>query len=354
MDAATRACVLCLFTALHAATVRAQAPSDEAEPQGAADAGAGDAASPEWKPEDLAPAEAPPSEAPPLEAPPSEAPPLEITGALQASQAISSYDPRSTTDSWLIAPDDTVRVGLENTLVTADGDLTPLLATPQLALTDLVLLRLSAGYSVAGKVELFTSVTLLPKQPITTDASVFQGAGAGARVGLASAWALTLAAQGGPTIDADGAWADAALTLDARYRADRFVVFDGNLGVGATAVSPSDELVGLTEVLAAGQVIIQEPKKAAITAGIGFAFPFWSHDSQSLPLDPQTRVHIHATGVLSVADDWDVWLRAAVIDRGELTAPGSVLPILDGGFDQQQFTLGVNYRSEGRDPDFGL
>jgi len=50
----------------------------------------------------------------------------------------------------------------------------------------------------------------------------------------------------------------------------------------------------------------------------------------------------------------DVWLRAAVVDRGDLAVPASVLPILDGGFDQQQLTLGVTYRSEERDPDFGL
>jgi hypothetical protein len=63
---------------------------------------------------------------------------------------------------------------------------------------------------------------------------------------------------------------------------------------------------------------------------------------------------VHLTGVLSLADDWDVWVRGAVIDRGEITARGSVLPILDGGFDQQQLTLGIAYRSEKRDPDFAL
>ena len=45
-------------------------------------------------------------------------------------------------------------------------------------------------------------------------------------------------------------------------------------------------------------------------------------------------------------------MRGAVIDRGDLGAPATVLPILDGGFDQKQLTLGVTYRSGQREPRF--
>lgn len=266
----------------------------------------------------------------------------------------SSYDMRSHAEDWMIAPGDTVRVGLETTLVTADADVMPLLGTRQLALTDLALLRASIGYSVAGKVELLAALSLLPKQPIATDASVFQGGELGIRVGLAPFWALTLTAMGGPTIDGDGGWVDGALTLDARYEADRYVLFTGHLGGGATGLIPERELIGLSEVLTGAQVILQAPNKAAVITGIDFAFPIGSSASPPFELDPQTRVDVHVTCVLALADDWDVWLRAAVIDRGELGAPDSLLPILDGGFDQQQLTLGVSYRSRSRDPDFAL
>jgi hypothetical protein len=214
------------------------------------------------------------------------------------------------------------------------------------------LLKLSAGYSIDGDVELMAGVTLLPKQPIATDAPVFEGAAIGARVGLASSWATTLAVRAGPTIDGSSAWLDGAWTLDGRYRADRYVVFEGSAGVGATTVKLGEKWGALTEALIGGDAILQEPRRAALSAGIAFAFPFWSKGHAAAPLEPQSRVDVHLVGVLSLAEEWDVWLRGAVIDRGEIATPSSVLPILDGGFDQQQLTLGVTYRSESREPDF--
>jgi hypothetical protein len=44
------------------------------------------------------------------------------------------------------------------------------------------------------------------------------------------------------------------------------------------------------------------------------------------------------------ADGWDVYASLTIIDRGELERPETTLPILDGGFDQQQLTIGVEYR----------
>lgn len=283
------------------------------------------------------------------------APPQPVTEQILAvaeSHAISGWDPRGDASPWLIAPADSLRLGLENVLVTADGDLTPLLATPELALTDLVLLRLSAGYSIGGDVELLAGLTLVPKQPIATDAPALAGGVLGARVGLVEAWATSLVASAGPTIDGAGAWANGVWTVDARYFANAYIVFDGSAGIGATTVSVASDTVALTELVFGGEAILQEPRKAAITAGIDFAIPFWHGEPESKPLDPQTRVSVHVAGILSLADQWDIALRGAVIDRGELNAPSSVLPILDGGFDQRQITLGVTYRSEERDPDF--
>jgi hypothetical protein len=44
------------------------------------------------------------------------------------------------------------------------------------------------------------------------------------------------------------------------------------------------------------------------------------------------------------ADGWNVYTSYALIDRGELDKPETTLPILDGGFDQQQIVIGVEYR----------
>ena len=53
--------------------------------------------------------------------------------------------------------------------------------------------------------------------------------------------------------------------------------------------------------------------------------------------------------VYSVVKSWDVYVEYAVIDRGDDTAPRTVLPILDGGFDQRQLTFGIA-RHFARDP----
>jgi hypothetical protein len=49
-------------------------------------------------------------------------------------------------------------------------------------------------------------------------------------------------------------------------------------------------------------------------------------------------------------DQWDLYVRLAVVDRGDKGRPETMLPILDGGFDQQHTTFGLVYHWE-LDPD---
>jgi hypothetical protein len=51
-------------------------------------------------------------------------------------------------------------------------------------------------------------------------------------------------------------------------------------------------------------------------------------------------------GVLRVGDNrsWDLYAIYSWIDRGEADRPSTMLPIIDGGFDQQQVVLGVQHR----------
>ena len=45
--------------------------------------------------------------------------------------------------------------------------------------------------------------------------------------------------------------------------------------------------------------------------------------------------------MVSIVKNWDVFVEYAVVDRGELSDAATRLPILDGGFDQQQAIFGV-------------
>jgi hypothetical protein len=68
--------------------------------------------------------------------------------------------------------------------------------------------------------------------------------------------------------------------------------------------------------------------------------------------DPQTRLNFHVGMVYALIDNWDLYLEIAVIDRGDLIDVRTTLPILDGGFDQQQVIFGVvrrfGVKQEGR------
>jgi hypothetical protein len=47
---------------------------------------------------------------------------------------------------------------------------------------------------------------------------------------------------------------------------------------------------------------------------------------------------------------WELFAILTVVDRGELDDPSTQLPILDGGFDQTQLSLGVQHRFQPPDP----
>ena len=278
-------------------------------------------------------------------------PPLAASEQILSATRLVALDHRALARHALIAPEDSLRLALQTSLVTADGDLTELLGVRELELTDLVLLTLSGAYSVDGKVELLVAGRLAPKQPLGAGAPLFQRAALGARVGLCPNVAATLELAAGPTLGRGPGFAEASLGLVGRYPAARSLVFDGSVGLGGLALSRGERWAGLAEVLAGFDAILQSRGKAGLAIGVAFAFPFVTRQAME-PLRPQTRVNVHATGVVALAERWDLWLQIAVLDRGELSAPNTVLPVLDSGFDQRQLSLGVAYRSAGRTPDF--
>jgi hypothetical protein len=62
-------------------------------------------------------------------------------------------------------------------------------------------------------------------------------------------------------------------------------------------------------------------------------------------IDPSVRLDVQVGGVVRVGnhDDWHLFAYYSWIDRGERGHPETLLPVLDGGFDQQQIVLGVSH-----------
>ncbi|MEZ4462446.1 MAG: hypothetical protein R3E66_22530 [bacterium] len=260
---------------------------------------------------------------------------------------MDSGDYRSKTQDWLIAPGGSGSVGGGFTFMTADGDLGGVLGTRRLKFTDVVLLGLQSRYSLGGIAEVSLATSLLPKQPSTTDELAWQSASLGFRIGLTDHLLTALSFAGGPTLDQSGGWTSAQLGLGWRYAVNPYMVFDGGVHGRGTALFIEDEAPWFGEVATNVQLVLPNPGIAAFWCGVEFTFPVASNATTSLPIDPQTRANVMVGGVLSFVDDWDIYATYAFIDRGDLVDPATTLPILDGGFDQQQLTVGVAYRFEG-------
>lgn len=264
------------------------------------------------------------------------------TTAVEMSMGDGDY--RAKTEDWMIAPGGHGSVGGGFSFMTADGDLGQLVDGPRFKFTDVVFLGLQTRYSLGGIAELSLATTLLPKQPSYTDELVWQSAALGVRVGLTEKILASMHFSGGPTLGDSGGWAGAQLGLGWRYKLDDFMILDGGFHGKGTALFINEEAPWFAEVMANAQIVLPAPGIAAAWVGIEFAFPVASNDTSNFPMDPQTRVNVLLGGVLSFVENWDVYTTVAVIDRGDLVNVETNLPILDGGFDQVQFTLGITHR----------
>jgi hypothetical protein len=87
-------------------------------------------------------------------------------------------------------------------------------------------------------------------------------------------------------------------------------------------------------------VDLRAPNGAAgIWLGASYHAPFVRSDAPGV--DPRVRLGFDIGGVYSVAASWDFYVDLAIIDRGDASNPVTTLPVLDGGFDQQQIIFGV-------------
>ncbi len=254
---------------------------------------------------------------------------------------------RSKASDWMIMPGGTTTFGGTLTFLTADQGL----SDQPLRFTDVVLLSLQVRRSFLDRFELFASSTLLPKQPSYSDELIWQGAEVGGRIGAGKRYAGLLSLAGGPLLGHSlpgqgGYWGAGILRMEARKSLHETLVVEGGLG-GATTVlfeDARDRASWLTELTASGQLVFRDPRNMfAGWFGTEFRFPV-AHDSEQPAYDPQTRVNVHLGTVLAYIDDWDIFARFSIIDRGDATDPATTLPILEGGFDQKEIVIGVTRR----------
>ena len=281
-------------------------------------------------------------------------PEIEVNEPVQQAYAVSRHwriDPGAKFTDGIVLEGGRLELGGETTLVTSDAAFWD----APLDLTDLALLGLHGRGSLTGWLELFARTQLLTKQPAMLDESVFQGASLGARMALADRYALTTSVEGGPLLANPGWYGRAGLDLSTKQRIDDVVRFELRAGYRYTGLQfdPSPERdFQLHELMLGAQAILGRRDGGGLV-GLEYRLPVTSGPDAAVAdpvtpqrLDPGVQLDVHIGGLVSVGDarNWDLYAIYTFIDRGEAADPSTMLPIIDGGFDQQQLTVGVQHR----------
>ena len=228
-------------------------------------------------------------------------------------------------------------------------------ATEPLRLTDLGLFDLSGRWSLFSKLEVSGAVTLVPKQPSYTDEKPWQSVSFGLRSPLGRKVAVSMTGAGGHLLNHTGMWTREALMIEWRKPIAQVLDFGVTGGVDAFTLSDKGKPGGMFgEVVLATSALFREPSGHwGGWVGVAYALPVLSRGADpttGMDLDPQPRLDLRLGNVLSITKEWDLFAEIAIVDRGDLSNPQTRLPILDGGFDQQQVMIGVTRHLEGPKP----
>jgi hypothetical protein len=262
--------------------------------------------------------------------------------------AVRAYtpSPSSRNDAQIIVPAGAIELGGEMAFVTSDPFLT---ATP-LNLTDLALFRVHSRIGAAEWLELELTNSLLAKQPAELSESIWQSTSVGARVPFEKNFAAGLSGAVGRLLHGDGYYWRAEPELVFKTKADRYLRFELDIDSRFTDIEyrPStSKNFWVWDAGGGGEMDHQ----AALWTRIDYHIPVASNPGRGRPdptrgfLDPQVRVDLEIGVVLNFAESgWDVYAAYTIVDSGELARPETTLPILDGGFDQRQLSIGVEHR----------
>jgi hypothetical protein len=241
--------------------------------------------------------------------------------------------------------------------ITADASL----GAAPVKFSDVALFDLGFNAAVGKKLAINASIVALPKQPSFTDELVWQGASIGLRGQIAKRYALGVQGSGGPLLGVDGLWTNTSVFVQHKRRLSEVTAFDLSGGVDGSLLSPSRGKGGmLAEVSGHASVLVNVPNGVwGGWVGVGYAVPVYSHgntiDSMamsadpnagaaSMKLDPQPRLDFTIGSGVRIGDNWDMFAAFTIVDRGDISRAQTLLPMLDGGFDQKQFILGLSRR----------
>jgi hypothetical protein len=252
-------------------------------------------------------------------------------------RTIGSYDHRSYASDWLVAPPGW-NVGGEMVFITADSAL----SGEPINMTDMALLRLRTRWTATKRIELSGTVDLLAKQLDTTDETIPQGGSLAAKIATSRTVAIGTSVSGGPILGGGGWWGSAGTGAMHRSHIERFIAFQVGGGALATAVEQDQmQRRWQADAIMSSELVFHTPRgEWAMWGGVEMAFPVVHEES----IKPHSRLDLTIGTVYAAVRDWDLYAELTWKDRGNTMMPETVLPIVDGGFDQRQIIVGITRR----------
>ena len=243
-----------------------------------------------------------------------------------------------------------LEVGSQMVFVTSRAAMT---GVPELFFTDVGLWRTNVGYVALPRLKVSAGVEFLAKQPATIDEDFFQNAGLTIQFNTSARTALTLGFDFGSMLGDTGMHGSVGLGLEGRKRMNEFMSWEGRVGAGATNLwfdADTEDAFWFAEAGGSGEVQVCwgpcDRRFGATWFGIDLAVPVVHRPDgpdgrTGLELDPHTRLGVTMGSFARVSKHWDLVVTVAWVDRGDAEKPETQLPVLDGGFDQVQFGVGL-------------
>ena len=252
--------------------------------------------------------------------------------------------PRGVAEDFLVLPSG-AELGARLRVITADDGL----AGGKIKLTDLALFDLHGQWSLAHGYELDAAVTVLAKQPSASDEGVWQGAMLALRRDLWTRTALALSGSLAPLLGQPGYDVGASAFVAHKHRVTPVVDFALAAGASSTFVRPSHAVDSPYVIEGAGHAAIEVGLDRIWGGwmGVRYALPVAHHGHDpisGMALAPQPRLDLTIGNAVRLSDDWDLSVELSILDRGDRGDPATRLPLLDGGFDQIQLSVGISRR----------
>tara|TARA_R110002096_G_scaffold361075_3_gene554149 strand:+ start:43787 stop:44728 length:942 start_codon:yes stop_codon:yes gene_type:complete len=233
----------------------------------------------------------------------------------------------------------------------------PSTSSSSLDLPSIVRMGVNGRVSLTDNLELSGGFALPPKrQEVSEDPQLFDGVlmGRMAISRMQSLYAVGMTKRlmqlAGPTDD--GLWADLAVGWNGQsfMDEDKHIAFSWHLGANGGRAFYAAEAPWLAEAVAGvglGGTALEH--LIGFTTGADFHFPvlsgggaYWVPEAPTI--NPQTRADLYARMEVNLATGWKISGSVILGDRGQVENPETILPILEGGYDQRTFVIGFSYR----------